>query len=191
MFNHPCWDETGIGAERHLEFATYFGRRYGDFIHALELNGLRPWSENRKALQMAAALGKPLVSGGDRHALEANTILDLSNAANFSEYVQQVRSGWTNILVTNQYREPFGLRILRSVEEILQNYDEHGQGWRRWSDRIFYRCDDGVVRSLTRLFSRGVPGPIQLFVNSIALLRQCGMQRTFRSIVPRQQEFAL
>lgn len=191
VFNHPCWDEKGIGADRHADAVAYFLRHYGQFVHALELNGLRPWKENRRVLQLAHASGKPIVSGGDRHALEANTVLDLTNAATFSEYVQQVRSGWTNILVTSQYREPFALRILRSLEEILQDYEDHGRGWRSWTDRVFYRCDDGVVRSLTGLFSRGVPGGIQLFVNGVGLIRQCGVQRTMRLIMARQQEFAL
>ena len=191
VFNHPCWDEKGIGPERHAEIAAYFLSRYGQFIHALELNGLRPWRENRRVLQMANALGKPIVSGGDRHALEANTILDLSSAATFSGYVEEVRSGWTNVLVTNQYREPFALRILRSLEEILADYEHHGRGWRQWSDRVFYRCDDGVVRSVGELFSRGVPAAIQIFVKGVGLIRQWGVQRTFRVIMPRQQEFAL
>jgi hypothetical protein len=191
VFNHPCWDENGIGAEQHIDFAAHFAREHGDCIHALELNGLRPWAENRRVLQMARALGKPVISGGDRHALEPNATLDLSNAATFAEYVEQVRSGWTNVLVTNQYREPFGLRILQSLEEILQDHPDHGQRWTRWTDRVFYRCDDGVVRSLTDLFAHGLPAGIQLFVNSIALIRRGGLRRTVRVVVPPQREFAL
>jgi hypothetical protein len=190
VFNHPSWDENGIGADQHAATATYFLSNYGQFIHALELNGLRPWAENQRVLQMAQAFGKPVVSGGDRHAFEPNTILDLTNAASFSEYVQEVRNGWSNVLVTRQYREPFGLRILRSLEEILRVYEEHGRGWRRWTDRVFYRCDDNVVRSLSDLFSRGVPAPIQLFVNSVGLIRHCGIERTFRLMMRRPQEFA-
>lgn len=93
VFNHPCWDEKGIGADRHTEAVAYFLRRHGRFIHALELNGLRPWKENKKVLQLARAWAKPVVSGGDRHALEPNTILDLTSAHTFAEYVEQVRSG--------------------------------------------------------------------------------------------------
>jgi len=47
----------------------------------LEINGLRPWSENRMAIDFAGECGKPVISGGDRHALEANTVLNLTNAA--------------------------------------------------------------------------------------------------------------
>ena len=191
VFNHPCWDEKGIGADGHAEATAYFLRRYGRFIHALELNGLRPWKENKQVLQLARAVAKPVVSGGDRHALEPNTMLDLTNARTFAEYVEQVRSGWSHVLITNQYRESFALRILRSLEEILQDYDGHGRGWRRWTDRVFYRCDDNVVRPISSLFPRGLPRPIQLFVDAVAFARHCGLARTFRRVMPRQQEFAI
>lgn len=190
IFNHPCWDEERIGAARHAETAAYFLRQYGQFIHALEVNGLRPWGENQRALQMARAHGKTVVSGGDRHALEPNTILDLTNASNFSEYVQQVRGGWSTVLVTRQYREPFGLRMLRNLGEILQDYQGHGRAWRCWTDRVFYRCDDNIIRSLRDLFPRGVPAPFQLFAKSVGLIRCSGVEKTFRLIMRRAPEFA-
>ena len=190
VFNHPCWDENDIGGKEHMEWATEFVRQYGAFLHALELNGLRPWAENRLVLQMASELDKPVISGGDRHALEPNTVLDLTNAATFPEFVEQVRSGWTDVLVTNQYREPFGLRVLQNVEEIMRDHANHGRGWRRWSDRVFYRCDDGVVRPLTALFSHRVPVAVQLLVRGIGFLRSRRLCRTVRSALGRRQEFA-
>ncbi|MBV8709457.1 MAG: hypothetical protein JOZ45_16705 [Acidobacteriaceae bacterium] len=190
VFNHPCWDENKIGQEQHMEWATQFARQYSNHLHALELNGLRPWAENRQVLQMASQLNKPVISGGDRHALEPNTVLDLTNAATFGEFVEQVRSGWTNVLVKNQYREPYGLRILQNIEEIMGDHANHGRGWRQWSDRVFYHCDDGVVRSLTTLFCNRVPGAVQLFVRGIRLLQCRRLRQTFRSAFPRQQEFA-
>lgn len=196
VFNHPCWDEKGIGADQHARLAADFLRVHHRFLHALELNGLRPWNENRQAAQLARAFAKPVISGGDRHALEPNAILDLTNASTFAEYAAEVRSGWTNVLVTNHYREPFALRILQSLEEILQDHDDHARGWRRWSDRVFYQCDDGVTRPLTELFGREVPVGVQFFVKSIAFVRHCGARRTFSAIFPRSQqsrnqEFAL
>lgn len=191
VFNHPCWDENKIGQKQHMEWATQFVRQYGHSLHALELNGLRPPAENRQVLQMASELNKPVISGGDRHALEPNTVLDLTNAATFPEFVEQVRSGWTNILVKNQYREPFSLRVLQNIEEIMGDHVNHRRGWRQWSDRVFYRCDDGVVRSLTTLFRHRVPGAVQLFVRGIGLLQCRRLRQTFRCAFPRRQEFAL
>jgi hypothetical protein len=190
VFNHPCWDENNIGQEQHMEWATQFVRQYGDWVHALELNGLRPWAENRGVLQMASELDKPVISGGDRHALEPNTVLDLTNAATFPEFVEQVRSGWTDVLITEQYREPFQLRILQNIEEIMQDHKNHGRGWLRWSDRVFYHCDDGVVRSLTTLFSNRVPGAVRVFVHGISFLQCRRLRQTFRLAFLRRQEFA-
>lgn len=191
IFNHPCWDESAIGQQQHLQWATHFAGQYSEFLHAFELNGLRPWSENRQVLQFAQDLNKPIVSGGDRHALEPNTILDLTDATCFAEYVQQVRSGHTDILLTNQYREPFQLRIVQQLEDIMKDHESHGRGWRRWSDRVFYRCDDGVVRSMTTLFSDHVPGAIQIFVKGLALIRHRSVRQTFRYAFPRREELAL
>jgi len=182
VFNHPCWDEKGIGADRHTETIGYFVRRYGGFIHALELNGLRPWKENTDVLHLANALGKPVISGGDRHGLEPNTILDLTTAANFSEYVEQVRSGWTHIHITNQYRENFGLRMLRTIGEVLAD---------SWADRVFYHCDDGAARSLTQLFPGAAPHALRAVINTAALVRYATVQKTFRLVMTPQQKFAI
>jgi len=180
VFNHPCWDESGIGREQHLQLAAEFARNHAPFIHALELNGLRPWNENREVFRLAHALEKPVVSGGDRHALEPNAVLDLTNAASFAEFVEQVRAGRTDVLVTDQYREPFPLRILQSLEEVLQDYEGHGRGWRRWSDRVFYRCDDGIVRPLTTLFANGVPD--QMVQDAVHKLERAGAKVTTISL---------
>jgi hypothetical protein len=138
VFNHPVWDEQGIGQTEHVKLATQFLRAHSEFIHAIELNGLRPWKENRRAWRMAQEMGKPIVAGGDRHALEPNTLLDLTNAGCFSGFVEQVRNGRSDVLVTSQYREPLALRVLQSVQETLQDYETHACGWRRWRDRVFY-----------------------------------------------------
>lgn len=180
VFNHPCWDEQGIGLETHVRWAGQFIKNYGTFIHALELNGLRPWSENREAIRMSYEWNKPMVSGGDRHALEPNTILDLTNARTFAEFVAQVRAGWTNVLVTRQYREPFRYRVLESLQETLAYREDHGRGWKRWSDRVFFRCKDEVVRSLTELFEEGTPLPVKPLTWSVSISRQRRLLRTFR-----------
>jgi hypothetical protein len=190
VFNHPCWDEKAIGQDLHRRYALQFARAYKPYIHALELNGLRRWRENKSVLAMARELDLPVVSGGDRHALEPNAIVDLSNASHFAEYVSQVRCGYSDVLILNQYREPFVLRILQSLEEILGEQANHRRGWHSWNDRVFYHCDDGEVRSLAALAPSRLPGIVPAFVKSISLIRKRSMCRTFRSLFPRQREFA-
>jgi hypothetical protein len=193
VFNHPAWDEHGIGQERHLELAALFLRSYRDSIHALELNGLRPWDENRTVWRLAQEMGKPVVSGGDRHAMEPNTILNLTDATHFCEFVEQVRDGWSDVLVTSRYREPFPSRIVESVQEILRDYETHACGWRRWSDRAFYRCDDGVVRPFTALIPGRVLATLQLLVRGVVFAPRLPMRTTLRTLraARPQHEFAL
>ncbi|HEY6987607.1 MAG TPA: hypothetical protein VH369_04450 [Bryobacteraceae bacterium] len=193
VFNHPAWDEHGIGQAEHLMLATQFMRAHSEFIHAVELNGFRPWKENRMAWQMAQAMGKPIVAGGDRHALEPNTLLDLTNAGSFPEFVEQVRNGWSDVLVTNQYRESLRLRVLQSVQETLQEYQAHACGWRRWRDRVFYECDDGVVRPLMTLVPAGIEAMLRLLIGAVSAIRGQAFSkplRTLRSVLP-QHELAL
>ena len=55
--------------------------------------------------------GHPLISGGDRHGLEPNAIVNLTNAGSFSEFVAEVREDKiSDVLFMNQCREPIRLR---------------------------------------------------------------------------------
>jgi hypothetical protein len=191
VFNHPCWDECEVGRYRHTAAAQRFVANYGSFIHAFEINGLRPLTENSMVVDFARECGKPLISGGDRHALEPNTVLNLTNAANFEEFVAEVRGGFSNVLVTTQYAEPFVLRVLHNIEQILAEHEHHGMGWRRWSDRVFYACDDGVVRSLSELWGNGGPMAVQTFVRGVQILRQPLLRGAFRTMFGGRRGVAL
>lgn len=191
VFNHPVWDEAAIGVEQHTALLIDFLRTHGACIHALEVNGWRPWKENRQVLQIARVVEKPVISGGDRHAFEPNATLDLTNAATFSEYVEQVRSGWTDILITRQYREPFGLRTLQCLGEMLQDYPGHGSIASRWTDRVFYQCDDGAIRSLAELFAAGLPAGLKLLATAVNLACHHNLRRTARILGSTKREFAL
>lgn len=186
VFNHPCWDERPIGRELHIKRSTEFARAFGFALHAFELNGLRGWPENRETVKMAKAFGKPLITGGDRHTLEPNTLLNLTNAATFSEFASEVRGGESQLLITNAYRECLGLRILRGIEETLQNHENHGRGWVQWTDRCFYICDDGVTRSLTELFKNRPPAAVRTFVRGVHIIRMGAMRNAFRFAFPKQ-----
>ena len=70
MLNHPLWDLAGVGAAEHERSLRGFLDRYGWRLHALELNGYRPWKENDAVRPIADACGLPLISGGDRHGCE-------------------------------------------------------------------------------------------------------------------------
>ena len=61
VFNHPVWDLHKLGPERHMRCVDEFLATGNQFIHAMELNGLRSWHENREAKELAH-LGRGLTS---------------------------------------------------------------------------------------------------------------------------------
>jgi hypothetical protein len=56
-----------------------------------------------------------------------------------------------------EYKERLGLRMLESMSDILKYYPQFAKGRQRWTDRIFIRQQDGVVRSLSQIWPNGGP----------------------------------
>ena len=192
VFNHPMWDEKQIGLELHQSLVNDFWKRYGQFLHAMELNGLRPWKENESVVNLAKACEVPLISGGDRHAREPNACVNLTNAATFSEFVDEIRTDrWSDILFLPHYRENFKLRIIQNMCEVLREDRDHSLGWEKWSDRIFYLCDDGKERSLNTLFVTRVPAVIDHFIGLMSLVEEGWLRSALRFALPRKEEPAL
>jgi hypothetical protein len=176
VFNHPNWDENKIGEEAHRAAAHQFSATYKEYVHAFELNGLRPWSENRTVVDLARRFSKPVISGGDRHGLEPNTILNLSNAQTFPEFVAEIRDGYSHVLLTRQY-------------QVLRDHERHVFG-RRWSDRAFYLCDDGIVRPLGALWGEE-PLAVRLFTRGLNLLHHPQFKQAFRVAFARREQVVL
>lgn len=191
VFNHPLWDERGIGQSAHRRFVIEFLRRCGAAVHALELNGMRTWSENRGVIALARDWHKPVISGGDRHAIEPNALLNLTNAETFGEFAQEIREGWSNVLILRHYREPYALRIFHNMVDVLRTYERHANGWTRWSDRVFYLWHDGHARPLTELFGNGTPGAVKLFVSAMQLAAEPRVQRFLRGAFTSPEEVTL
>lgn len=172
VFNHPLWDENQIGELMHRVCVDAFLSRYGSFLHALELNGLRPWRENQGVAQLASSVSKALISGGDRHGREPNACVNLTNAATFAEFVDEIRrDAWSDVLFMPQYREPFKLRILQNLCDIIEHDERHSLGWTRWCDRVFYLTDEGIEKSLAELWGDNVPAVVTRFVSLMEVLR--------------------
>lgn len=185
VFNHPLWDEKGIGAELHRQTVARFLTNYGEYMHAFEINGLRPWSENRAVLRLAAEWAKPSISGGDRHILEPNATVNLTNAATFAEFAQEVRrDGHSYIAVRPQYREAHASRIFHNMLDVFRTYEGHGRGWTEWSDRVFFTQESGEVASLTQLFGENPPAPVAMFAGFMRLAGSPGVRNALRSVTP-------
>ena len=172
VFNHPMWDLYLVGAARHAALLAQFMAENGRYMHALELNGLRSWAENRAVRDMAQATGKLLISGGDRHGMEPNANINLTNAASFTEFVHEIRyEGCSHVLFMPQYAEPLEHRVLRSTLDVIRNYPEFPPGSRNWDDRVYHPGLDGTPTPLTELWLRGIaPSYIRAVLGTVRLL---------------------
>ncbi len=169
VLNHPLWDLTGMGAVEHERSVTRFIRQYRGRIHALEINGIRRYQENRQVLALGRDTDMPLISGGDRHGVESNAVLNVTNAATFAEFADEIRrDGHSRIVVMPQYREPHPRRVLQTMSQILGDYPDHPLGWVHWSDRCFRLRRNGVPRSFTEMFKlKGQPLALRCFVSGV------------------------
>lgn len=184
VFNHPFWDEKGRGRAFHISRAEEFLRLHRPWIHALELNGLRPWAENRRIIELAESWEMPFISGGDRHCCEPNAILNLTSAASFSEFTEEIRAdGISRVVLMPQYMEPMTTRILASIADVMRDNAEHTHGWTRWSDRVFFRRHDGRIEPLSAAFPYGrEPSVIRLFVRFSRLLDDQRLKSAMRGL---------
>jgi hypothetical protein len=139
VFNHPLWDLCGLGPERHARSLDLFLQQNNRFLHAFEFNGMRRWEENRRVRPLADRWEQPIVSGGDRHTCEPSAALNLSNAATFSEFVQEVRvDRHSNVVFMPQLADPMCVRVAHAVLDVIRYYPEYPEGTRRWDDRVFH-----------------------------------------------------
>jgi hypothetical protein len=156
IFNHPMWDLYLIGKEKHEFLVGEFLQKYGAHFHALELNGLRHWDENRAVRRLAEKWNMLLISGGDRHGVEPNANLNLTNATSFTEFVHEIRKQKkSDILFMPQYAEPWKHRILQSAIDAIREYPEFPQGSRTWDERVYHPDHQGVPRPLKELWPKG------------------------------------
>jgi hypothetical protein len=192
VLNHPLWDEARIGAVEHAQLLGRFLERYGESIHALELNGLRPWKENSQVRWLAEHSGHVLISGGDRHGLEPNANLNLTNAQTFAEFVAEIREDRvSDVLFMPQYREPLRLRMIETMWDIVRDYPDFPIGRRSWSERVFYRRDDGSVKPLATLWRGDGPWPVKWFLRCLRALKSQHVRSALRVALAEPGEVSI
>ncbi len=183
VINHPLWDEKGIGSGLHFDTLAKLMREHRGYIHALELNGLRSWAENRRVIRVAQQAGIASLSGGDRHGREPNAILNLTSATNFREFIEEVRYRRTShVVFMPQYRESLNLRTMQTVIDILREYPETFQGRRTWPERVYYRqpgSAEGVT--LASIWPQGnLPGIFRWVTRAAKIAEWRPVQAGFR-----------
>jgi len=172
VFNHPMWDLFLIGQQKHEFLVNEFLQKYGAWMHALELNGLRNWEENRATRRLAQQWNMLLISGGDRHGVEPNANINLTNATSFTEFVHEVRrERRSHVLFMPQYAEPWKHRLLQSTLDAIRDYPDFPQGSRTWDERAYHPDVNGVVRPLTEIWAKGhAPLTIHWVIKAVQML---------------------
>jgi len=172
ILNHPLWDEKGIGEQNHQEVLHRLLTHHRNHFHGLELNGLRPWDENRRVVTLGRDANLPVVSGGDRHGREPNAILNLSRASTFAGFVHELRrERRSHVVFMPQYREPLRHRILQTMVDVVRGYPEN----------IFYRHPDtGDVVPISAVWTDGGPAVVKHFVAAMRLLEWRGLKSALR-----------
>jgi len=191
VLNHPLWNLGGIAAERHQAALRTLLCRAGQFIHALELNGMRRWQENQSVLQLSEACNQLVISGGDRHGCEPNALLNLTHAGSFTEFVYQVRrERFSHVLVMPQYANPYEMRVLQVVLDSIREYPEMGPDG--WDERVFHPNHAGVIRPLKELWD-APPFFIRYCFSVLRLFEMAAVRKAVLAFAKPQHEasFAL
>ena len=187
VLNHPYWLEEGVAEPDHRRALNRVLRECIHWFHAFELNGTRPWKENAAVIELARTRGVPVISGGDRHAGEPAACLNLTAAGTFAEFVSEIRGGYSSVWFQPRYREPMALRVLEAVRDILRPYPEYPER-ERWTDRFFYRGQDGMVRSLSTVWEDRVPWMLSAATSVLQLPAATGLRPALRLLLAQQGE---
>ena len=151
-------------------------------MHAFDINGFRSWSENKAVIEMAEALGIPIVTGGDRHGCKPNTVINLTNSTSFDEFADEVRTDRrSEVVLMPEYEYPLHSRQLNSFAEILKLYPEFPQGRQKWFDRVYFDVGDGEgLRPLSVHWRRGGPTWLRWAIWTLGVLGSPKVRPAFR-----------
>jgi hypothetical protein len=174
IFNHPLWDLYLVGQEKHNFLVNEFLQKNGAYMHALELNGLRNWDENRAVRRLAEMWNMLLITGGDRHGVEPNANINLTNATSFTEFVHEIRrEKKSHMLFMPQYAQPWKHRLLQSTIDAIRHYPEFPQGSRTWDERCYHPDAQGVVRPMSEIWPKGrAPRAMSVLIAMIQMMGQ-------------------
>jgi hypothetical protein len=187
VLNHPFCCEFRISRAVHIVELRCFLAAQGARVHALELNGLQPASDNLATVRLAEELGLPVISGGDRHCLEPNANLNLTNAASLDEFIDEIRCGCVSrVLFLPQYREPLAARYIEFIWHAVKPYPE-SPGRERWLDRVFYDHESDGLMALSALWPNGGPWALRQFISTVGWLAQPHVRATLRLALGGQE----
>jgi len=119
VFNHPLipWSKGDVHA-----ISLNLLKRYGSVIDALEFNGMRGRKENAQVLELARRVNKPVVGGGDSHLLLASSVICGSSSDNYTDFVQEVKSGRAVPVIKSDYFAPVNWKLFLRTLHFMAHY---------------------------------------------------------------------
>jgi hypothetical protein len=184
VFNHPLWDLAAVGEEAHVGALRAFLEDYQRLLHAVEINGYRSWRENGGVRRLSVERGMPLISGGDRHALAPNAVLNLTHATTFAEFAAEVREGVSHVVIMPEYDEHLAARVLASVGDVLASRRLPRAGLQRWTDRV--TCEsEGTIRPLSHHWPDGGPFWVRATIGAFRVITTRPALRLCRAVLER------
>jgi hypothetical protein len=192
VLNHPLWSQSAISRDRfEFELNRLLGL-YGHHIHAFELNGMRCRAENQSVIELAALWNQVLISGGDRHGREPNANLNLTNAADFSEFVDEVRNGRrSTVLFMPQYEENIVLRIYQGFMDTIREYPEYPEAERCWDGRTYHPNLRGEPTPLRELWPKGSPAFLTRIFSAALFLERGPAWEALRALTFKNGQLSL
>jgi hypothetical protein len=176
ILNHPLSCEGRVPAAEHRRLLMQFLTGYGQWMHALELNGLQPATNNVEVIRLAAERNTPVISGGDRHCTEPNSNINLTRARSFVEFVDEIRVDHrSSVLFMPQYRDPIASRYIEFIWQAVRTYPEL-PGRERWVDRVHFQRLSGEIITCASEWTDGGPAVVRAFVSVIGLLASPGIK---------------
>jgi hypothetical protein len=139
---------------------------------------------------LSEACNQLVISGGDRHGCEPNAVLNLTNAESFTEFVYEVRKKRSSdVLFMPQYTEPYTLRVLQTLLDVIREYPDYSIGSRRWEERVFHPDRTGVIRPLSALWKKP-PSYVRHFFSAVRLLETAPVRKAFQLALAKPEKEA-
>jgi len=183
VFNHPFWNQGGLGDQRYGEALNRFLQCSVRFLHAFELNAMRSSKENDNAMKLAERWQRPLISGGDRHGCEPSGAVNLTRASSFAEFVSEIRQEQrSHVLFMPQYADPVSIRTMRTLLDVIRNYPDFPIGSQRWDERVFHPDETAGIDRPISTFWKTPPAFVEQILGSVRLLENTTLQRVLRRV---------
>lgn len=179
VLNHPLWDLACVGPTRHATLLRRFLTEYGGWLHGLEANGYRSQAENASVATLAERSSLALISGGDRHGCEPNSLLNLTSATTFAAFAAEVRgTRCSDIVEMPHYQQRLFTRKLAVAADVLRASPQNPPGDQTWTDRV--SCErHGSVNPLSRYWPTGGPFWVRSTIRGFQLLTSRPVLPTF------------